>query len=78
MSANRTWNNVHENVEHITYPPNRQQQAQNTWEEGRPEKKVTEYDAMKAEEHQGDVKADCAEPDEHQRERLQLIRLERA
>ena len=37
-----------------------------------------EYDAMKAEEHQSDVKADCAEPDEHQCQRLQLIGLERA
>src|SRR6476659_9066947 len=31
-----------------------------------------------AEEHQSDVKADCAEPDEHQCQRLQLIGLERA
>jgi hypothetical protein len=53
MSSNRRRNNVGENIDHITQPPNRQQQAQNTREKGRPEKKVTEFDAMKAEEPDG-------------------------
>ena len=55
----------------------RQQCAQDTREEDRPEKKLTDHDAMKAEEHQGDVKADSMQPDESHRECPQLIGIER-